>query len=223
MFRRRQVASASGASSACGSSRGTCEEPRSGCSSRRKQLARARSALPNTNFSDDPDFLGTTIHASWPLVDYALDDANFGVAYITDLLRTASGGRPWWITELQAVLSLFGERPANPSPEELTRWLWDGIGAGAMGTIFWCWHPRRFGREGGESGLVNADASSTARSEAVKRVTQALAGPAMLLHHAQPQPARVAILYNRPGLGTAAFGLARAGNPFGFVLPLPMR
>jgi beta-galactosidase len=86
----------------------------------------------------------------------------------------------------------------------LTRWLWDGIGAGAKGVIFWCWHPRRFGREGGEWGLVNADASATPRSEAVTRITRALTGPTAFLHGAEPLPARAAILYNRPALVLAA-------------------
>jgi beta-galactosidase len=66
--------------------------------------------------------------------------------------------------------------------------------------IFWCWHPRRFGREGGEWGLVNADGSPTSGSEAVSQFTRALAGPAAFLHRAEPLPARAAILYNRQAL-----------------------
>ena len=130
------------------------------------------------------DFAGTTIHASWQLDHHRPADTDLGIAFITDLLRGGSGGAPWWITELQAGLSLYGERPFNPTPAELTRWMWDGIGAGGKGVILWCWHPRRFGREGGEWGLVNADGSPTPRSEAVARVTQALAGPAAFLHRA---------------------------------------
>ena len=150
------------------------------------------------------DFAGTTIHASWQLDHHRPADTDLGIAFITDLLRGGSGGAPWWITELQAGLSLYGERPYNPAPAELTRWMWDSIGAGGKGVIFWCWHPRRFGREGGEWGLVNADGSATPRSEAVARVTQALAGPAAFLNRAEPQPARVAILYNRQALVLAA-------------------
>jgi len=150
------------------------------------------------------DFVGTTIHASWQLDHYRPADTDLGVALITDLLRSGSGGSPWWITELQAGLSLYGERPFNPTAAELTRCLWDSIGAGGKGVIFWCWHPRRFGREGGEWGLVNADASPTTRSDAVTRVTQALAGPAAFLHRAEPLPPRAAILYSRPSLVLAA-------------------
>ena len=145
------------------------------------------------------DFVGTTIHVSWQLGSYRTEDIDLGMAFITDLLRSGSGGAPWWITELQAGLSLSG-RQFNPAADELTRWLWDDVGAGAKGVNFWCWNPRRFGREGGEWGLVNADGSTTSRSEAVSRFTQALAGSASFLNHAEPLPARVAILYNRENL-----------------------
>lgn len=42
--------------------------------------------------------------------------------------------------------------------------------------------------------------SATPRSEAVSEFTRVLAGPAAFLHHAQPLPARAAILYNRQAL-----------------------
>jgi beta-galactosidase len=146
------------------------------------------------------DFAGTTIHASWQFSHHRPSDTDLGIAFITDLLRSGSGKAPWWVTELQSGLSLFGSRPFNPTAGELTRWLWDDVGAGAKGVIFWCWHPRRFGREGGEWGLVAADAAPTSRSEAVSRITRALAGPAAFLHRAEPLPARVAILYDRQSL-----------------------
>lgn len=146
------------------------------------------------------DFAGTTAHASWQFNHYRTADTDLGMACIADMLRSGSGGAPWWITELQSGLCLFGTRPFNPSAAELTRWLWDDIGAGAKGVIFWCWHPRQFGREGGEWGLVNADASPTLRSAAVAKLTRALAGTAAFLHRAEPLPAPVAILYNRQSL-----------------------
>ena len=149
------------------------------------------------------DFAGTTIHVTWQFEHYRTQDIDLGMAFITDLLRGGSGAAPWWVTELQAGLSLSG-RHFNPTASELTRWLWDDVGAGAKGVVFWCWNPRRFGREGGEWGLVNADGSPTARSEAVSKFTRTLAGPASFLHRAEPLPARVAILYNRQALVLAA-------------------
>jgi beta-galactosidase len=145
------------------------------------------------------DFAGTTLHASWQFDHHQTGDIDLGIAFCTDLLRSGSGAAPWWITEMQAGLSLQG-RQYNPNAGELTRWLWDSVGAGAKGVVFWCWHPRRFGREGGEWGLVNADGSPTSRSKAASRFARALTGPAAFVHRAEPLPACAAILYNRQAL-----------------------
>jgi beta-galactosidase len=147
------------------------------------------------------DFLGTTIHPIWQLENYQLADIDLGTAFITDLLRSASGGAPWWVTEMQMGPVLWtAPRAYSPTGEEMTRWIWDDIGAGAKAVIFWCWHPRRFGREGGECGVVHADGSPTPRAETVHQITQALDGPAAFLHQAEPLRPRAAILYSRQSL-----------------------
>ena len=147
------------------------------------------------------DFIGTTIHPIWQLDNYRPEDTDLGTAFITDVLRSASGKAPWWVTEMQSGPVLWtSPRALSPTPEQMTRWIWDDIGAGTKAVIFWCWHPRRFGREGGECGLVHPDGSSTVRSKAAHKITQALAGPAAFLHKAEPLPPRVAILYSRQSL-----------------------
>jgi beta-galactosidase len=154
------------------------------------------------------DFIGTTIHPIWQLDNYLPEDTDIGTAFITDLLRSASGGAPFWVTEMQAGPVLWtSPRTFSPTGEQMTRWIWDDIGAGAKGVIFWCWHPRRFGREGGECYLVHADGSPTPRTQAVQKITQALAGPAAFLHAAEPLPPRVAILYSRQSGDLLAVGL----------------
>ncbi|MGO8749662.1 MAG: beta-galactosidase [Thermoguttaceae bacterium] len=147
------------------------------------------------------DFIGTTIHPIWQLENYRPEDTDLGTAFITDVLRSASGNAPWWVTEMQSGPVVWtAPRAFSPTPEQMTRWIWDDVGAGAKAVVFWCWHPRRFGREGGECGLVHPDGSSTPRSEAVHKIAQALAGPAAFLHAAEPLPPRVAILYSRQSL-----------------------
>lgn len=150
------------------------------------------------------DFIGTTQHASHQFGLYAPTDIDYGAALINDLMRSSCGNAPWWITELQAGLSLFGGRAINPTADEITCRVWDGIGAGAKGVIFWCWNPRRFGREGGEWGLVNADGSATPRSQAVEKISKILQSHSSILNMADPLPARVAILYNRQALVLAS-------------------
>ena len=78
----------------------------------------------------------------------------------------------------------------------MTRWLWDSFGAGSKAVIFWLWHPRVGGTEAGEWGLVSLDGKPSIRLPAVKSVIDGLKRNAYLAE-AKPQPAKVAILYNR--------------------------
>jgi len=144
------------------------------------------------------DVLGASIHPSWSFGDVARDEFGMLYAYCVDLVRGAAKGRPWWVTELQGGPTIFtGARPLNPTSGEITRWLWDAIGAGATGILFWLWHPRNRGREGGEWGLVGLDARPSSRLEAVGEVAATLRREAALFAAARPQRAQVAILYNR--------------------------
>ena len=59
--------------------------------------------------------------------------------------------------------------------------------------------------------MVHADGSPTERSEAVQKITQALAGPAAFLHQAEPLPPRAAILYSRQSLLLYSADDPRAG------------
>ena len=162
------------------------------------------------------DFVGASIHPAWLFADYGRDDAGFLWAYSVDLLASAAGSRPWWVTELQSGPTVFtGRRPMNPTRGEMTRWLWDSYGAGAKAVVYWCWHPRTMGNEGGEWGLVSIDGRPTERAAATKEVANALKRlPA--LNAAKPQHARAAILYNRETLVLSLLdGRTQAANKRG--------
>ena len=144
------------------------------------------------------DILGASIHPAWifprtsPVSEYG---ERF--AYRLDVIGGPAAGQPWWVTELQSGPTVFtGGFPLNPTPEDMTRWLWDAFGAGARGVIFWLWHPRVGGTEAGEWGLVSLDGTPSNRLPAVKAVVEKLKRNPYLAE-AQPQPAKVAILYNR--------------------------
>jgi len=81
----------------------------------------------------------------------------------------------------------------------LTRWLWDSYGAGSNAVLFWLWHPRDYGTESGEWGLVSADGTPSVRLPAVKAVADVVnRNPSLAQTH--PQSAPVAILYNSPAI-----------------------
>lgn len=144
------------------------------------------------------DILGASIHPAW-IFPAEAPKSSYGelFAYRLDLIAGPSGSKPWWVTELQSGPTIFtGGFPLNPSPEDMTRWLWDSFGAGSKGVIFWLWQPRSGGQEGGEWGLVSLDGHPSIRVPAVKAVAEALKRSEFLAE-TRPQPARAAILYNR--------------------------
>ena len=142
------------------------------------------------------DFLGTSIHPAWNFSEYERSEFGLPFAYCLDMLRSASGERPWWVTELQGGPTIYtGGRAMNPTKSELTRWLWDSFGAGARAVVFWLWNPRVLGNEGGEWSMVSLEGEPSARLDAVKAVADALKRLPELAQ-AKAVPRRVGILYN---------------------------
>ncbi len=143
------------------------------------------------------DFLGASIHPAWLFGDYQRKEFGLAFAYHIDLLASAAGTKPWWVTELQGGPTIYtGHRPMNPTADELALWLWDAFGAGCKGVVFWLWNPRVLGREGGEWQLVSLDAVPSDRPAAAKGVLDAI-GRMPFIADATPQPPKTAILYNR--------------------------
>jgi beta-galactosidase len=144
------------------------------------------------------DILGASIHPAWSFPPSAAQD-QYGelFAYHLDLVGGASGNKPWWVTELQGGPTIFsGGFPLNPTPADLTRWLWDTFGAGGHGVIFWLWNPREAGQEGGEWSLVSMEGKPSARIATIKQVAEDLKKMPSLAQ-AIPQMPQAAILYSR--------------------------
>lgn len=144
------------------------------------------------------DILGASIHPAW-IFPRGASASEYGerFAYRLDLIGGPAGDQPWWVTELQSGPTIYtGGFPLNPTPADMTRWLWDSFGAGSKGVIFWLWHPRVGGTEAGEWGLVSLEGEPSIRLAAIKSVADALTRNPYLAE-ARPQPAQVAILYNR--------------------------
>ena len=146
-------------------------------------------------------FLGASMHASWHFGMFPRHDFGVAYAYCCDLIRSVSAPAPWWVTELQAGPTIFtGSRPLNPTGSEITRWLWDGIGNGARGIVYWLWHPRTEGNEAGEWGLAGPNGEATDRTRATQAVAQVLEKHADFFRAAKSPPARTAILYPRDAM-----------------------
>lgn len=142
------------------------------------------------------DFLGASIHPAWSFDGIERDDFGLAFAYRLDVLASAAGAKPWFVTELQGGPTIFtGLFSMNPTAGELTRWLWDTFGAGGRGACFWLWNPRDQGREAGEWQLVSEQGVLSDRIVPIKKTFEA-ANRVPFLADAVPSSPKVALLYN---------------------------
>jgi beta-galactosidase len=146
------------------------------------------------------DFVGASIHPAWLFSEFKRKEFGVAFAYYVDLLASAAGAKPWWVTELQGGPTIYtGRRAMNPKSFEVSLWLWDAFGAGCKGVVFWLWNPRVLGREGGEWQLVSLEGVPSQRVATAKSVLNATQRMPFLAA-STPQPPEVAILYNRETL-----------------------
>jgi len=146
-----------------------------------------------------PDIVGVSMH--WTMLS-STPETDYGerFAYRLDLASNASmadRAKPFWVTELESgPVTYSGHFAFTETPADLTRWMWDSYGAGSRAVAFWLWNPRSGGTEAGEWSLVSMDGTPSVRVATVKQVAETLRKNPWL-NEARPQPARVAILYNR--------------------------
>lgn len=143
------------------------------------------------------DILGASIHPAWKFVWFQRDEYGIAFSFCVDIIRSASYGKSFWVTELQSGPTLMtGIQPYTPNEDELSSWVWDAIGAGAKSVVYWMWHPRTFGQEAGEWGIVTADHKVSKRLKASSEITNIIEKNVDLFKNAKPLKARVAVFYN---------------------------
>lgn len=143
------------------------------------------------------DTLGVTIHPAWSFNHLPLDEYGIAYAFTIDIIRSAANGKTFWVTELQSGSTILtGKTPFTPTPDQMTAWIWDSVGAGAKAIVYWMWNPRTFAQEGGEWGIVSASHHPSARLRASAKASRILEENAGFFKEARPEPARCAILYN---------------------------
>lgn len=118
-----------------------------------------------------------------------------GFSFITDLLRGAIEPKPAWITEMAAGNILYGQGSAfYPEPQNISQWLWTGIGSGARRMIFWLLNARYRAREVGEFGMLDFLGEPTERLRAASSVARAIDANAAFFETARPVDSPVSII-----------------------------
>ncbi len=143
------------------------------------------------------DSISVSIHSSfffYPLETES--DFPCALSYAADQVRGWANGKDAWIGELQAGTVFFTTRTYTPSAEDISHALWQALGRGLRGVLFWQWQGWRSSlMQVGEWSLRRAcDGGPTVRSDAAAAVGRILRDHAAVFHQAQRPPSRAAIL-----------------------------
>lgn len=138
------------------------------------------------------------------------DDTEFVVRL--NASAAACGGRPLWVSELQAGAANYGQQIAPPvTAAQLTRWLWLSMAAGAKAVLFWNWQDEVFGREATGFGLNGRDGHAGERLAAVTAFARVLREREEIFATYRPAPAEIGVWFDlrNYNLEAAETGCAR--------------
>ncbi len=145
--------------------------------------------------------LGTSAHPSWHFNYFQRSRYAVALAANCEIIRSGAGDLPFLITEMQGGNNTYsGDKAFCPTGDEITQWLWTGLGTGAQGIIFWSLNPRSVGEEAGEWALIDFQGNNTCRLDAVRNVAACLERNSRFFKNAGVIGSPVTILYNRESL-----------------------
>jgi len=141
------------------------------------------------------DTLGCSIHPAWHLGLLHRDQYALGVSYLNDLVRGSIEPKPYWVTELQGGNNIYsGNKPMNPTQQDIAQWTWTSIGAGADRVIFWLLNSRAEGLEAGEWSLLDFQGRPSERLKTATDIAKLVDQHQSFFSHARPYRSRVTIM-----------------------------
>jgi beta-galactosidase len=195
--------------------RGDPEHPimmHTGTSSIRSIGAICIGASDDWKLSKVVDFYGTSFYPVWA---GAKPEEN---CLCLDGIRSASGDKPFWISELQGGPSFHSPGKGNNYyPQDLKLWTYTALSYGAKGILYWSWRPEPFGPETLGFGLTLFDGTPTERTKMVKEISQVIKENDALFLNAKVYPSQVAILFD-PDLYIIDFYGGTGGMERGMVV-----
>ena len=137
------------------------------------------------------DFMGCSCHVSWHSTRFPADRIHQSVAMFSDMMRGATNDPDgyFWITEMQAGTNyISGNRPMAPTAADITHWLWEAVGTGCKGIVYWLYRAREDRFENQEWGLMNQQGNPSKRSKASKAVSDIIYANDSLFRSLKPKP-----------------------------------
>lgn len=149
--------------------------------------------------------LGGSAHASWHFNYFSRERYTHAISANSEIIRSGAGVLPWFMTELKGGVNTYsGNIPLNPTPEEITQWLWVVLACEGKGAIFWSLNARGSGKEAGEWAMLNYLQGPSERLAAAARVTNCVQNFEQLIAKAKVRESGVHILYVRESLWNEA-------------------
>lgn len=145
------------------------------------------------------DFLGCSAHPAWHSTRFHDNRIHQSVSYFSDLMRSSTPHPDglFWVSELQGGTTIYSSpRYFCPTSDDITAWMWESIGAGAKGIVFWCFNVRNNGRECGEWGLLNQMGEPSERLMAATKVLNIVQNNIEDFIQAMPPKPDVWLLYS---------------------------
>ena len=145
------------------------------------------------------DFLGCSAHPVWHFTRFKRRAWPQAIAMSTILMRSASKGDQFWLSELQAGPAIdSGLVYDTPSADDFRIWLWTGLGTGAEAIVFWCFNDRNDGAEAGEWRLMGPSGDETKRSKVTKEICAKLIQYKDWFEDTKAKVPKVQILHSTP-------------------------
>lgn len=139
--------------------------------------------------------LGASIHPSWHFGLFRRDQYALGVSAVCDIIKGAIEPKPFWISELQGGNNIWsGGQPLCPTPDDISQWVWTGVGAGAKKVIFWCLNARHTGGEAGEWSLMTFQDKPSERLEEAAQIAQTIEKNKDFFRKAEPAKSPATII-----------------------------
>jgi beta-galactosidase len=130
----------------------------------------------------------------FPFWGEGIDYSGYGIR--VESVRSAVRDKVMWVSELQGGSARDGlgvHRSVLPKPQQM--WVWNGIGRGAKGVIFWCWRDEVFGRESSGFGLSGNDGFAKERLKALNDTCNFIKKYNALIDNYKPDTPKVGVLF----------------------------
>ncbi len=160
-----------------------------------RTLADAMDASDDYLMASSVDYFGTSFYPKLtsPDRDFPLERR----ALVMDLVHAVTGGKGFFVGELQAGYGVHGIIAGNPiTGRDLELYTWGLLARGARSISYYAFYPMSTGYESGGYGLIQLDGTLTDRSRRAGATARLVADNADLLTAATPEPAQVAVVFN---------------------------